>query len=260
METPARYSYEPFSTTDSIRLITLMPGTGHEQLKCTLNKVTLDESLKYEAISYVWGDEANPVSIVCGDFGRTFCITQNLATVLFRFRIENEPRVLWADAICINQEDITERGYQITLMGMIYRQASHVLIWLGEEDEYTEVVFHRFAFGTPKLSEREVVALELFFSRPWFHRAWTFQEIRLAQHGIFHCGSYSIHNNTIYQSVRTHLDWIKGRKVSHKLEQNLNVSSMMTCPAWYYTGRTSLLEMAIRRRGSQCKDPRDLIY
>lgn len=39
-------------------------------------------------------------------------------------------RVLWVDALCINQSDEQERSHQIALMADIYRKASKVLIWL----------------------------------------------------------------------------------------------------------------------------------
>ncbi|KAK8118392.1 uncharacterized protein PG998_003018 [Apiospora kogelbergensis] len=40
---------------------------------------------------------------------------------------------VWADALCINQEDAKERTQQVKLMGRIYRQARTVKIWLGDK-------------------------------------------------------------------------------------------------------------------------------
>jgi len=40
---------------------------------------------------------------------------------------------MWIDAICINQNDISERNNQVRQMGAIYSQASQVVVWLGEE-------------------------------------------------------------------------------------------------------------------------------
>jgi Heterokaryon incompatibility protein (HET) len=39
---------------------------------------------------------------------------------------------MWADAICINQEDISERNAQVRLMGDIYSNASKVATYVGE--------------------------------------------------------------------------------------------------------------------------------
>ena len=44
-------------------------------------------------------------------------------------------RVLWADAVCVNQEDLEERGIQISMMREIYQRARRVLVWLGTDDE-----------------------------------------------------------------------------------------------------------------------------
>jgi hypothetical protein len=41
---------------------------------------------------------------------------------------------IWADAICINQEDDAERSKQVVMMGEIYSQAKTVIVWLGEKD------------------------------------------------------------------------------------------------------------------------------
>jgi hypothetical protein len=43
--------------------------------------------------------------------------------------------LIWADAICINQEDIHERESQVLLMQAIYSQASKVLVWLGDDED-----------------------------------------------------------------------------------------------------------------------------
>lgn len=100
MEAPTGYSYQPLSTANPIRIITLLPGSRREQLKCTLTKVALGEKPTYEAISYVWGDEANLTSIFCDKLGPSLPITQNLAAALFRFRRVDKPRALWADTVC----------------------------------------------------------------------------------------------------------------------------------------------------------------
>ncbi len=49
--------------------------------------------------------------------------------------------MLCADAISIDQTNIGKRSIQVDLMTHIYRSAKKVLIWLGEEDEHTEIAF-----------------------------------------------------------------------------------------------------------------------
>jgi hypothetical protein len=52
--------------------------------------------------------------------------------------LDASPVYLWADAICINQEDTSERASQIQLMRCTYSLAKVVLAWLGDND-YTDV-------------------------------------------------------------------------------------------------------------------------
>ncbi len=56
----------------------------------------------------------------------------NLGLALKRLRHPEQSRVLWIDAVCINQDDIQERSQQVAMMGDIYKQASRVLTWIGE--------------------------------------------------------------------------------------------------------------------------------
>jgi len=59
-------------------------------------------------------------------------VTANCEAALRRLRNANSKRILWVDAICINQDDPTERSQQVTLMRDIYRNASNILAWLGK--------------------------------------------------------------------------------------------------------------------------------
>lgn len=69
-------------------------------------------------------------------------ITPNLDTALRRIRLPDRIRALWVDAICINQQDVAERGGQVQLMGSIYSKARQVIVWLGkDEDDCAEETF-----------------------------------------------------------------------------------------------------------------------
>ncbi|EMT68770.1 Heterokaryon incompatibility protein 6, OR allele, partial [Fusarium odoratissimum] len=56
----------------------------------------------------------------------------NAAAALRRLRWKRKKRVLWIDAICINQADVDEKNTQVPLMQKIYGQGQNVLVWLGE--------------------------------------------------------------------------------------------------------------------------------
>lgn len=86
----------------------------------------------YVALSYVWGDAMAKRRIFVD--GTPMAITQNLEAAIYQLR--NYPRVkqgfrTWADAICINQDDLGERAKQVAIMKHIYASAWHIVIWLG---------------------------------------------------------------------------------------------------------------------------------
>lgn len=91
------------------------------------------DSGSYETLSYVWGDQADRTPVQINN--RTLMIGTNLRSALFNLRYEDRHRILWVDAICIDQGSIGERSQQVSIMGEIYRRARRVLIWLRDEDE-----------------------------------------------------------------------------------------------------------------------------
>ena len=42
---------------------------------------------------------------------------------------------MWADAVCINQNDLDERSSQVSIMSKIYKDAKKCQIWLGTIEE-----------------------------------------------------------------------------------------------------------------------------
>lgn len=64
---------------------------------------------------------------------RLLFVTTNLASALNHLRNTPFGRVLWADAVYIDQGNLPERSHQVLLMAWIYSNAFGVLVWLGEE-------------------------------------------------------------------------------------------------------------------------------
>lgn len=90
------------SNTADIRLLKLLPATDG-QISLRLEKCSLQDSVKkYEALSYCWGsDEESEELIINSRAG--YRVSKHLACALRRLRFEDRTRVLWIDAICINQ-------------------------------------------------------------------------------------------------------------------------------------------------------------
>jgi len=117
-----------------VRLLRLLPPAGDKsRIECQLIACSLLDSRRthsYEALSYVWGLEKSIEPIWID--GHELSVGANLHTALSHLRDCFVERILWIDAICINQRDGIEKGYQVESMAKIYAQASRVIVWLGE--------------------------------------------------------------------------------------------------------------------------------
>jgi hypothetical protein len=112
------------------RFLRIRKGSGDAPIRCTLFTSTLFDT-KYEALSYTWGTDEHTHSIQVNT--GTVGVTRNLFFALLALRQSTSSRVLWVDALCINQPDLRERAAQVHQMGHIYHCAHQVLVWLGEE-------------------------------------------------------------------------------------------------------------------------------
>jgi hypothetical protein len=142
-------------------------------------------------------------------------VNRNVHTLLRRLREPASPRVLWIDALSINQEDNDEKSSQVRLMGEVYAKAQQVPIWLGEEassdaDAFEAILAiydHRNcraaagAKGEPTVDE--INGLERFprhgwdhitslLKRPWFSRLWVLQEVVKARNAVLLLGNKSL--------------------------------------------------------------------
>lgn len=145
-----KYEYTPLVGDRQIRLLKLntaksvsrfslkrfKANSDDPELSVDLVPVSLDAAPPFEALSYAWGDPLPRHEIRCS--GRRAEIGPNLYSALCHIRrLQPAGRTawVWADALCINQDDIAERESQVRLMGDIYSAASITLIWLGEDDD-----------------------------------------------------------------------------------------------------------------------------
>jgi len=128
------YHHSPLSRPDNIRLLRLLPREQNStQIRGELFEYSPRGKTKgtclYEALSYVWGDENSSQSIIIDN--HRLGITPNLQLALLHLRDDDFPRIIWVDAVCINQTNTKEKESQIPLISEIYARASRVLVWLG---------------------------------------------------------------------------------------------------------------------------------
>lgn len=138
------YTYAPITTPGTSRVLVLHPARNRsDALSGTLCLLELpaDSADKahndsprppYEALSYVWGDPTL-TEIITLDDDYVLHLTPSIADALRRVRLPDTTRTVWADQICVNQKDQSERTQQVKLMGSLYRLAKRVLVWLGRD-------------------------------------------------------------------------------------------------------------------------------
>lgn len=98
-----QHVYNPLEGLDYIRLLILYPGAVTDPVRCRLSHVSLAENLSNEAISYTWGSAHEKVEVSCEN--QNLAITVNFFAALKHLRFKDDVRILWADAVCINQDD-----------------------------------------------------------------------------------------------------------------------------------------------------------
>ena len=199
-----------------------------------LETVALENEPRYTALSYVWGDSSDRVPCVLDN--HRLLITRNLTLALQALQLDDEPFVLWIDALCINQNDLKEKSEQVLRMKEIYASASLVVVWLGAATPATDVavdMFNAYYEKGPSLEltarhtyrfrdeQRQeliedpqfknfiesdsipslLIVIRFLLVREWWFRAWVLQEFCVGQEVYFACGNkklrLAIFDNTI---------------------------------------------------------------
>ncbi len=215
--------YQPLTTRDETRLLVLDPGQSTDKISCGLINVSLTWRARYEALSYTWGDPKVTKPVMCSR--KSIDVTANLHSALHHLRFPDRQRILWVDALCINQEDDKDKETQVQRMGLIYSRARRVLVWLGEDvedtrgaigsikqlDSYFKALYRKRritnllpAFGTwtSVLSDAfpsSKVPTDFdwgpvlhLLERPWFLRTWIIQEAVLGRRAMVISGTDAV--------------------------------------------------------------------
>jgi hypothetical protein len=286
------YKYEIFDDSKQIRLLTLAPGKDLDPLHGRLDKFPLDDSDVpfYEALSYTWGSVEDPGYISIDSSNQRLAVTKDLATALRYLRHEEKPRVLWIDAVCVNQRDLDERSQQVKRMADIYTLAHRVVVWLGEDADDSDLAlcalqdlgtkvkvdWHRFKMSSAASTssaghwadasqqlpydEKVIKAIYHFFGRSWFRRLWIWQEIWLSSpKSVLLCGKHLI----LWEVFRNAIFCL--------FRKTFALDRIPFLPDYYLRRDhiyklcnsdtvTSFLSLAELTTGSQCSDPRDRVY
>ncbi|KAK6432847.1 hypothetical protein LTR95_010980 [Oleoguttula sp. CCFEE 5521] len=189
-----------------LRILPALTGAPEEPLYAKSRIVSLLKEPHYECISYCWGDPENTEMVI----------------------FQGKPGIwLWADAPCIDQNDMNERNRQVQLMARIYTDASSVRAWIewpGSDQTMAppspydvrigtawllEVSLNFFLYGhaiPPVLDGKQLAMLaimKVLFSDPFWQRIWITQELILASNIVLYYGAlkYKLAGKSKFQQL-----------------------------------------------------------
>jgi hypothetical protein len=313
-----QYQYSPLPKgRDEFRLLNLLPGPKSADIELEIFHVTRSSQPEYEALSYAWGhlkrtdialvrereslgflshlvinqelhqrnEGSNPIT--------TMGITHNLAIALRHLRHSSEPRILWIDALCINQDNLPERSEEVLEMGSIYSNARQVIVWLGPSSSDSQLAIETLTrlgketiftvedriieckqgswaglllddANALKSNAPSWIAIRDLLRREWFSRLWVFQEIGLSTSATVFVGEDLID----WQLFVTSLQWLWPRLGQlNQLIEDLAFEDFAISSISGFLDLTerksqdlALLWLLGRATKLFCFDPRDRIY
>jgi hypothetical protein len=315
------YQYSPLPPDgDEIRLLRLLPGPASAGIEIEIFHVKASSNPVYEALSYVWGPPERCDNVFVpktawsarsrvwkrghhfkqlllgtpkakSDSHYLLPITKNLSIALRHLKLPSEPRTLWIDAICINQNDLSERSREVIEMGSIYSNASEVLVWLGPSSENSSLALetlYKLSEGIDFKKEEYLIdykpgswagqidlnseALESYaqnwvaigdlLRREWFSRLWVFQEIGLAARATIIIG----HDSLDWGSAAVGLHWIWScrTKVNESAEEvvieDMGLSNIVAFLDLWRRQVIELTRILDISKTLLCSDPRDRLF
>ena len=148
--------YRPLKLWKEFRLLLLHAGKAGDPVQADLRLARLNGLIAphYETISYCWGDPTITATIYLDK--KESSVPASSIAALRCVRLPHRDRIVWIDAVCINQADLDERAQQVSMMADIYCSSNGNLVYLGEEDEYTERVaesIHKVVADTKKRTD-----------------------------------------------------------------------------------------------------------
>lgn len=222
------YEYIPLHPKEpSLRLLVLKKGNGQDLQGEIVHTSFVHNVRPYEAVSYAWGPGFMVDTISLS--GRRLPIAFNLSLILQDLRSPYKDRVLWVDAVCIDQGNEDEKSHQVQQMKTIYSGAERVLFCVGRPTSYTDLLMASLLKLQNELESRalddwpvikaawqnvqikmidnhlssqskqlvalnslQVQGLNYILEQSWFRRVWIIQEVANAREGLVYCGAVSV--------------------------------------------------------------------
>ncbi len=289
------FQYAPLVGVPSdrqFRLIKILPAKTDGKVHIELQQHDLINCPVFDAISYCWGKRTAKIPVVCN--GSILLVSPTVASALSRLRLRDRTSYLWCDAVCINQNDVSERQQQVQIMQRIYGKANQVIVWLQSEDRLDAFGnFSRIAFdGLRYYSKIEVPSLEraaqldeeegdslqckikgfgnaldYIVNQAWFERIWCVQEVVVARRVTVLCGPDEISWKTFRRGLSAAVFWdARFSRTVIAVQRDDHITLRLKAlaepvqpeanePSWSF-----LLRLLVRYRSRKSTDPRDKVY
>lgn len=301
------YRYERLDLgTSAFRLLRIPRGYYGSPMQCEIFQSCVDREfgVPYEALSYTWGDTSIPtmtIDILGNESTSTsyLNIYPTLHIILQHLRRADEDRVVWVDAICIDQsgqkDSLRERTHQVEQMKLVYERADRVIVWLGSLYDIESVSSDGMAMLAEARKELERVpivestrmpgtrawsiarqaliknrsqeeyqymcaAVKHLLGQPYFTRMWIIQEVASARSGFVVCGDGGI-TVSIPMRLFMLLPSLLGLHPERHVQAILDAMPMsyQRRTGWW-NEKNNLGTLLVKFQDSKCTDPRDSVY
>ncbi|KAK4500009.1 hypothetical protein PRZ48_008195 [Zasmidium cellare] len=288
--TDPTYVHQPLENAEKqIRLLQIKPCiSDDEDIELRSSVWSLDAVRPFFAISYTWGE---PRTRILWIDGKPYNVRLNCHYVLWQARRHHPGSFVWVDSICIDQENLEEKGCQVRIMAEIYAAAKCVLVGVGQEEDGSELIakftaeVSRMGDRAPQMKrirkwklptsqgdwpaweasvdsiDRELMfrAYPQFAQRPYWNRLWIVQEIAAARSIEILCGEVVISWNALIK-LTVMLATVLGQLDDESTILAAFGHEMIRVISFAHLNRYSLDRALGTYNSFQCSDPRDHIF
>jgi hypothetical protein len=217
----APFKHDPLVDPEQeIRLLQVTQPSHNYRMSLEISTWKSKDAPVYNAISYTWG-EANDDCFVQAN-GNPLLVRNNCYRALSQAS-SHMPlgAYFWIDAICINQDNIEEKSFQVQRMGETFAGAETVFVWLGANIHDDEILagaaeelrtiigrvstkprlttYDRYLVMKDWISKKGRIhafkaysALGALATRKYWSRVWIVQEISVAKRKVVLCGNETL--------------------------------------------------------------------
>jgi hypothetical protein len=163
----ASLTYPPLPDATQIRLLQINDGEFNDLVVCQMAACSRAEA-NYIAISHMWGEPNELTTILVN--GSEVTVRRNCAHALSqtrehacRYRDQTLVGNFWIDALCIDQEDASEKSVQVAMMADTFRDAREVWACVGTFAQLAKPdgVFETTAWHLDKSLRRDFLGSKL---------------------------------------------------------------------------------------------------